>query len=201
MIAPSNPDRGVPDPGVSGRGAARPTGSGRPESPLARDRRASAADRDEWLYRRKRNLQARQRAEAERASYDPSPPGDEDWTIADDDSDGLVRLTPPTALDESLREMVRRRGWEERLRGASAWSRWDHIVGAELASRCEPVRLVRGVLTIRAESQIWATQLRYMIPQLTANVEASLGDGTVREVRIVVGRLEGRDRPDAEDGR
>jgi predicted nucleic acid-binding Zn ribbon protein len=194
MMAATPPGRG---------GTGRPrrrAGSGRPETQLSRDRRASAADRDEWLYQRKRRQQARQRAKAERAAYDPAPPDDEDWTIGADDSDGLVRLTPPTGLDESLRELIRRRGWEERLRGASAWARWDHIVGEDLAARCEPVKLVRGVLTIRAESQIWATQLRYMIPQLTANVEASLGAGTVREVRIVVGALEGRDRPDGETG-
>lgn len=55
--------------------------------------------------------------------------------------------------------------------------------------------MVRGVLTIRAESQIWATQLRYMIPQLRANVEGTLGERTVRDVKIVVGPLEGRERP------
>ena len=186
------------DPPRRGRGSsARP---GRPPSQVSRDRRAAAADRDEHLYQRKRATQARQRARAERAAFDPSPPDDDDWTVEEEETDALLRVTPPTSLDETLRDLVRRRGWDERLRGASAWARWDSIVGEDLASRCEPVRLVRRVLTIRAESQIWATQLRYMIPQLTANVEAALGEHTVREVRIVVGPLEGRDRPEGGPG-
>lgn len=154
-----------------------------------------AADRDERVYERKRANQARQRSRDERAAFDPAPPDDEDWTVAAEETDALVRVTPPTQIDETLRELIERRGWGERLRGASAWSRWDEIVGSDLAARCEPLRLVRGVLTIRAESQIWATQLRYMIPQLRTNVEAALGEKTVRDVKIVVGPLEGRDRP------
>ncbi len=168
----------------------------RREDPLARDRRAGAADRDERFYERKRRRQEQERRRGERKAFDPSPPEDEDWTIADEDTDGVHRLSRPTRLSESLQEMVRRRGWDERLRGASAWARWDQIVGGQLAARCEPVRLHRGVLTIRAESQIWATQLRYMIPHLISNVDAALGERTVREVRIVVGPLEGRERPD-----
>jgi len=170
---------------------------GAPRDRTASDRRARAADRDERIYERRRAQQARRRRKAEEADFDPAPPSDDDWTVADEQTDALHRLRAPTPLGDSLEEFVRRRGWQERLRGASAWSRWDAIVGPELAARCEPLKLVRGVLTIRAESQVWATQLRYMIPQLRANVESAIGDGSVREVVIVVGRLEGRERPDA----
>lgn len=187
----SQPRRGE----QTGAGGAR---SSKPPSQVARDRRAIAADRDERVYERKRANQARKRSRDERAAFDPAPPDDEDWTVPAEETDALVRVSPPTQLDETLRELIDRRGWGERLRGASAWSRWDQIVGGELAARCEPLRLVRGVLTIRAESQIWATQLRYMIPQLRANVEAALGEKTVRDVKIVVGPLEGRDRPGEE---
>jgi predicted nucleic acid-binding Zn ribbon protein len=186
--------------GGAGGDAGGSSGRRRPDdrgSQVARDRRATAADRDEHLYERKRAAQRRRRAAAEREAYDPAPPDEEDWTVGAEQTDALLRITPPTTLDETLQELVRRRGWNERLQGASAWARWDRIVGEDLAARCEPVKLLRGVLTIRAESQVWATQLRYMIPQLTANVEAALGERTVREVRIVVGALEGRERPEA----
>jgi predicted nucleic acid-binding Zn ribbon protein len=182
------------------RGARQGRGRGSSStSQVARDRQASAADRDERLYERRRATQSRRRVAADEAAFDPAPPGDEDWTVEVDQSDALRRVAPPTTLDQTLRELVRRRGWEERLRGASAWSRWDAIVGTELAARCEPVRLVRGVLTIRAESQVWATQLRYLVTRLQVNVNEHLGAGSVREVRIVVGALEGRDAPDVED--
>lgn len=189
---PRSEDRGA----TSGRRGTRGGGDA-PRGRAAADRRARAADRDERLYERKRWQQARARREADEAAFDPAPPSDDDWTVPDEQTDALHRLRPPTPLNDSLQEFVRRRGWDERLRGASAWSRWDAIVGPDLAERCEPLKLVRGVLTIRAENQVWATQLRYMIPHLRENVESAIGEGSVREVVIVVGRLEGRDRPDA----
>jgi predicted nucleic acid-binding Zn ribbon protein len=158
---------------------------------VARDRKAAAADRDERVYARKRANLQRRRAQQDRSGFDPSPPEDDDWTVAAADSDGLVRITPPTAVGETLATLIQRRGWDERLRGATAASRWVEIVGEPLADRCEPVRLVHGTLTVRAENQVWATQLRYMLPHLRASAEDVLGPGTVKEVTIVVGHLQG----------
>jgi predicted nucleic acid-binding Zn ribbon protein len=162
----------------------------------ADQRRANAADRDERLYARKRASQERRRASQERRAFDPAPPDPDDWVIEDADGAGLRRLGPPSDLRTALEGLVRRRGWTERLRSSAAWGNWDEIVGADLAQRCEPVRLAGGVLVVRAESQVWATQLRYLLPQLRANAEAVLGSGTVRSVRVVIGPLEGRTAPD-----
>jgi hypothetical protein len=159
--------------------------------PTAEARRAGWEDREASLYARKRAKQARDRAKQERREFDPRPPTDDDWTLEEPETDGLRRISPPTPVGETLGAFVRRRGWDERLRGATAWSRWDDIVGPDLAARCEPVRLAGGTLLVRAENQVWATQLRYLTAQLLQNAERVLGPGTVREVRIVVGPLEG----------
>lgn len=168
----------------------------RPDDPSARTRRAGAVDRDPYVYDRRRRTQARRRAEQDRAAFDPAPPDDDDWVVPEPDTDGLRRIGAPTPVADSLAAYVEQRGWAERLRGASAWSRWDEIVGPDLAERCEPVRLVGGSLVVRAESQAWATQLRYLLPQLRRNTDEVLGPGTVTDVRIVVGPLEGRTVPD-----
>jgi predicted nucleic acid-binding Zn ribbon protein len=156
------------------------------------DRRAGAADRDRALYERKRATQARRRAQLDRRSYDPAPADpDEEFTVADADGAGLARTHAPSPVGDALEQLLKRRGWGERLTGATASQRWEHIVGADLAARCEPVRLAGGTLVVRAESQVWATQLRYLLPQLQANANEVLGAGRVREVRLVVGPLEG----------
>ncbi|MFA9431574.1 DUF721 domain-containing protein [Egicoccus sp. AB-alg2] len=176
--------------GREGRAAER-------RDPTVEARRAGWQDRDEQVYARKRARQARDRAALERRAFDPSPPSDDDWTVAEEETDGIRRISRPTAIGDSLQTFVRRKGWEERLRGASAWSHWEQIVGPELAARCEPVRLAGGTLVIRAESQVWATQLRYLTTQLLANARAVLGEQAVRELRLTVGPLEGRREPDA----
>jgi predicted nucleic acid-binding Zn ribbon protein len=156
-----------------------------------RDRRAGAADRDEHLYAKKRAAKARERARLERRRYDPAPADpDTEYTVADDSS-GLVRATAPTPIGAALEQLLAGRRWGERLTGATASQRWAEIVGPDLAARCEPVRLAGGTLVVRAESQVWATQLKYMLPHLAEKANEVLGEGRVRDIRLVVGPLTG----------
>lgn len=148
--------------------------------------RGAAADTDDH-YARERARRARRRADLERRDFDPAPPGDEDWTVAEEETDGLRRIRPPTPLGEALGSVVARRGWHERLHSATIWRRWDEVVGADMTRHCEPVRVAGGTLVVRAASPAWATQLRYLVPQLRQNAAEVLGEGVVRDVRIVVG--------------
>ena len=120
------------------------------------------------------------------------PPTPEDWAVAEDDDAHLTRVEGPTALSGELARLTRRAGWSERLGAAQVAAAWADIVGDELTAHCEPVRLAGRVLTVRAASPVWATQLRYLTTQLVERAEAVLGPGSVREVNITVGRLEGR---------
>jgi len=121
------------------------------------------------------------------------PPSADDWTVGDGDDPTLTRVEGPTALSGELARLTRRPGWGERLGAARVWAAWDDMAGAELAAHCEPVRLAGRVLVVRADSPAWATQLRYLSEQLIERACAELGPGSVREVRVTVGRLEGRD--------
>lgn len=115
------------------------------------------------------------------------PDGEEVWVRDGDDT--LRRKRGPSPVAAVLGDLARKRRWGRRLEGAAVFGRWEQLVGPELAQRCEPVRLVGGVLVIRAESQAWATQVGYLTGQLTERAEEVLGADLVREVRIVVGPL------------
>jgi len=127
-----------------------------------------------------------------RSSSPQAPLTPEDWTVAVDDEPTLTRVEGPSALAGELARFARRPGWSERLGAVRMWAAWEEIVGAELIAHCEPVRLAGRVLVVRAASPAWATQLRYLTTQLLERSASVLGAGSVREVRIVVGRLEGR---------
>lgn len=165
-------------------------GRGERRSDAGAVRRAGRVDATHDVYQQRRRQQARRRARLERESFDPAPPGDEDWTVPEEGTDGLRRVGPPTALGDTLSDLIEQRGWAERLGAWRAESLWDRIVGPELASHCEPVRLAGGTLVVRAATPAWATQLRYLVPRMLANAEQVLGAGTVAEIRITVGPLE-----------
>jgi predicted nucleic acid-binding Zn ribbon protein len=119
------------------------------------------------------------------------PPAPDDWTVAEDDEPHLTRVEGPTLLSGELGRLLRRPGWDERLGAARISAAWEDIVGPALTAHCEPVRLAGRVLVVRAATPAWATQLRYLTLQLLERTQAILGAGSVREVSIVVGRLEG----------
>jgi hypothetical protein len=139
-------------------------------------------------------LRARAAAERERAAGSDErlvPPVDEDWTLDDDEDPVRHRLSAPRRVGEHLGVYLDRRGWAERLSGASLANDWERVVGPELARVSEPVRLAGGVLVVRVVDQVWATQLRYLLGRVRDGANGVLGANAVREVRLVVGRLEG----------
>jgi predicted nucleic acid-binding Zn ribbon protein len=87
-------------------------------------------------------------------------------------------------LRSSIERLLTERGWRAQATSASVLSRWDVIVGPEIASRCEPVALRDGELVIAAESTAWATQLRLLSGQLLTTLRRELGPGVV--TRLVV---------------
>lgn len=72
---------------------------------------------------------------------------------------------------------------------AALFSRWETIVGHEIAEHAEPNSLRDGVLVLLVDQSAWATQLRYLAPELLAQIRADLAGSSVAELQIrVVGR-------------
>jgi predicted nucleic acid-binding Zn ribbon protein len=53
-----------------------------------------------------------------------------------------------------------------------------------LAAHTTPESLTDGELVVAADSTAWATQVRLLAAQLVRRLNAELGDGTVRRVRV-----------------
>ena len=77
-------------------------------------------------------------------------------------------------------------------RGAgSSGPRWARCSAAgrrssatDLAAHTRPDSFADGELAVTADSTAWATQVRLLAPQLVRRLNAELGDGTVRRVKV-----------------
>ncbi len=96
---------------------------------------------------------------------------------------------------ESLDGVIQRAG-EDRFalhRDPVSLRVWIEAVGARIADRARPITLERGVLTIRAATSVWASELSLLGDTLLARLRA--GGVPVRELRFRVGPIEPPARP------
>jgi predicted nucleic acid-binding Zn ribbon protein len=90
----------------------------------------------------------------------------------------------PSLLGDQLDRLVADRGWKVDVAVGSVMGRWEQIVGPDIASHVEPVSFEDGVLTVRAQSTAWATQMRLLASHVLARVEEEIGAGTVTELKV-----------------
>ena len=90
----------------------------------------------------------------------------------------------PSLLGDQMDRLLVDRGWKVDVAVGSVMGRWPAIVGADVAAHCSPVTFSDGVLTVRADSTAWATQLRLMSSSVLGRLEAEVGKDTVTELRV-----------------
>lgn len=90
----------------------------------------------------------------------------------------------PALLGDQLDRLMAERGWQVDVAAGSVMGRWPQIVGADVAEHVVPVSFEAGVLTLRADSTAWATQLRLLASTLLARIDEEVAAGTVTELKV-----------------
>jgi predicted nucleic acid-binding Zn ribbon protein len=93
----------------------------------------------------------------------------------------------PLPLGAAISRLITERGWEAPAAVGGVMGRWPDLVGPEVAQHCAPQGYDEDarVLTVRCDSTVWATQLRLLAPQLVARLNADLGPGTVKLIKVL----------------
>jgi predicted nucleic acid-binding Zn ribbon protein len=93
----------------------------------------------------------------------------------------------PMAIAGAWSRLVDDQGWHQGLDVARLLGMWPEIVGAANAEHATPESFEpeSGVLLIRTSSTAWAEQLRLMMPTLRTAIEAQVGQGVVRDIRVI----------------
>jgi predicted nucleic acid-binding Zn ribbon protein len=95
-----------------------------------------------------------------------------------------TRRDDPQPLSTAIGGLLSDHGWGERAAVGSVFGNWAEIVGPDLAAHTRPDGFAGGELTIAADSTAWATQVRLLASTLVRRLNAELGDGTVRRVKV-----------------
>lgn len=90
----------------------------------------------------------------------------------------------PQLLDSTIGRLVSEQGWGTDVRVHGLFSRWDHLVGREVAQHCHPEAFADGKLVVRTDSTAWATQMRLLAPTVVRRLNEELGHGTVTVIDV-----------------
>ena len=92
-------------------------------------------------------------------------------------------MSDPSGLGRVLNDVVSKLGGENPMEAARIFSSWEAIVGPEIAARCRPTSLKGGVLRVKADSPIWASEFKYLASRVTAMLNEAVGKPVVKQIK------------------
>jgi predicted nucleic acid-binding Zn ribbon protein len=90
----------------------------------------------------------------------------------------------PLAVGTEIDRLLASRGWDADVQIGSVVGRWAAMVGDQVAANVEVVSFEGTVLTVRAVSTAWATQMRVLLSSVLARIEREVGPGVVTEIVV-----------------
>ena len=91
----------------------------------------------------------------------------------------------PAAMSDAVDSLLRRMGWTEQIEVSAVTGRWREVVGDQIADHCEPLTFDEGILTVRASSTAWSTQLGIMSGHIRHRINEEFGREIVRELKVL----------------
>ncbi|MDA8439140.1 MAG: DciA family protein [Propionibacterium sp.] len=91
----------------------------------------------------------------------------------------------PQLVGDLFDRLVSERGWSTQLTARALLERWPDLVGEVNASHSRVEAFEDRIVTVRCDSTTWAMSLRSLAPQLVAELNRRLGDGSVTRVVVV----------------
>jgi len=100
-----------------------------------------------------------------------------------------MKRKEPASFQELVTPLFQEQKKEAHLTLTTVRSRWAEIVGPDLAGKCHPMRVQRGVLWVAAPDASWAYQFQFMRSELMQCLESVLGPTDIHEVRFKAGAI------------
>ena len=105
----------------------------------------------------------------------------------------------PIRIRDVLGGLGRSLGFRHPVQVGWVWAQWPDIVGADIAQHAEPSSLRDGVLRVRTENPVWATEIGYLVEDIKDRVNRASKVDLVSEVRVWTGpgpiRVHGAPKP------
>lgn len=92
----------------------------------------------------------------------------------------------PVPLAEALGAVAERLGVGRADAVGTVFARWPEVVGPALAEHVRPVRMDGETLSLAADHQAWAVEVKRLAPQLLDRLAALCGEGAPDRLQVRV---------------
>ncbi|TSA51951.1 MAG: DUF721 domain-containing protein [Actinobacteria bacterium] len=92
-----------------------------------------------------------------------------------------------SGLGSELDKLLSRLGAESAATITGVFSHWTQIVGEQVAQHVTPIKLERGRLIVEVDDPSWATQMRFLEPQLLEQLNTTTSS-TITHIEVLVKR-------------
>ena len=98
----------------------------------------------------------------------------------------------PSRIGDLLGAVTGKLGVRDAAKTGAIWAQWIDLVGEAVAAHAEPTSLKEGVLRIRADSPVWATEIGFLADDIASRINGALGSDVVGEIRVWTGPRKNR---------
>ncbi|KRO57118.1 MAG: hypothetical protein ABR77_07980 [Acidimicrobiia bacterium BACL6 MAG-120322-bin79] len=103
----------------------------------------------------------------------------------DENEKDFVTDNASSSLAGALDALLDRLGAESTTAITGVFGEWPKIVGEQVAQHVTPIKLERGRLIVEIDDPSWATQMRFLEPQLIEKLNAATTSTIIAiEVRV-----------------
>jgi len=103
----------------------------------------------------------------------------------DENEQDISTSNASSSLAGALDALLDRLGAESTTAITGVFGEWPKIVGEQVAQHVTPIKLERGRLIVEVDDPSWATQMRFLEPQLIEKLNAATTSTiTAIEVRV-----------------
>ena len=103
----------------------------------------------------------------------------------DENEKDFLTSNTSSSLAGALDALLDRLGAESSTAITGVFGEWPNIVGEQVAQHVKPIKLERGRLIVEIDDPSWATQMRFLEPQLIEKLNAATTSTiTTIEVRV-----------------
>ncbi len=92
-------------------------------------------------------------------------------------------------ISDIIRDILKNRGWEAKVREQGVLSVWDEVVGERIAKNSLPKKINRGSLVVITRNPTWTQQLTMMKEKIIDRLNEKLNDDIVKEIRFIQGEI------------